>query len=164
MAKVSRRTNLASSPELQLLVRLASVIGPDMILAAEVLVRTNYSFESAARLLMTWNCPACPWTAPMGRAHGIDPKNPRCPRCWQELKEDHVEPASLRQRVHRLQVKWRDLLGGGYTIDQRRRAAVRFGADDNGVYRTAAGRSDSMDPAEAAEIAEESMSEEDVTV
>ena len=137
----SRRTILSASPELQILMRLISAIGAENAHAAEVLVMTNYSFESAARMLLVWRCQECPFEASIRNAEeirGIDAAEPRCPKCWSALEERSIEPARLRQRVHRMQAKVRALLGPLFDVSKRTRAVVSFGAEDKGVYRMSA--------------------------
>lgn len=146
MAKAARRTNLGSSPELQLLIKLVAVAGPSMAHAAEALIAADFCFETAAHLLITWDCSSCGWSAAMGMVQGVDQANPRCPQCRRKLKEGHVESASLRQRVHRLQIRMRDILGNGFTIDKRRRGVVRFGADaEAGAYQFAGQKDESLE-------------------
>lgn len=137
MARTARRTNLGRCPELQFLIRMAAEIGPAMAHAAEALITANYCFETAAHLLVTWGCGSCGWSAAMGMVQGIDARNARCPMCRRKLRHGHVEAASLRQRVHRLQKTMQEMLGPGFVMEQRRRPQVRFSGEEGWVERVA---------------------------
>jgi len=53
-----------------------------------------------------------------------------------------ISSATLRQRVHRIQLKLREVLGDEFQISKRRRVEVTFNAEESGVYRMAAGKGD----------------------
>jgi len=50
-----------------------------------------------------------------------------------------MSSATMRQRVHRIQLKLREVLGPEFLIEKRRRVTVGFGAEESGVYRVASG-------------------------
>lgn len=51
-----------------------------------------------------------------------------------------MNPFTLRQRVHRLLKRVKDLVPA-FEVQKRRRAVVRYGAEESGVFRNAAAAS-----------------------
>jgi len=145
----TRRTILSASPELQMLFRLIAAIGVDNVFAAEALCAAGWRFEAAVNLLQQWICGGCGWTTPMRLSPNDEGPlrefkresatgHPICPRCKAGLDHRPMPPATLRQRIHRLPKRVRAVLGPEFDIRKTRRAAIAFGAEERGLYRTAA--------------------------
>lgn len=126
-----------------MLLKLIAAIGAENAFLAERLIMVDFSYEAASTLIVQWVCAGCRFKADLcdpEQIRGIDPHEPKCPDCQKALVEGPINPFTLRQRIHRMQRKVRDLLPG-FEVQKRRRAVVRYGAEESGVFRTAAAAS-----------------------
>lgn len=154
--RATRRTILKGSPELQLILLLVAKIGVDGVVAAEALIAARFRFEAAVLLLQMWACGKCGWTTPMRLTPEAEtplrdflpdpsrstPPQAKCPRCRTVLDYKAMCPATLRQRIHRIQKRVKEVLGPAFEVQKRRRAAVHYGAEESGVFRMAAAPSE----------------------
>jgi len=149
VVREGKRTILSASPELQMLLRMLAAMGVENVAAAVALVETGFCFEAAKHLLQQWECVGCGWSGPVKGAmvggsplRTVGPESmempPLCPRCeWQGLRARSTPSSALRQRIHRMQRKVREILGPAFDVANRRRASVGYAAEASGVYRTA---------------------------